>query len=272
MLKIGDFSKLSRVSVQALRYYDDLGLLKPVQVDRFSGYRYYSATQLARLNRILALKDLGLSLEQIAQLLKGELPSEQLRGMLRLKQAEIEQHLQEEQARLARVAARLKQIEQEAAMSNYDVILKKSKPALVASLRQQLPSYSQAGQLIEELMNYVMSQGSARPVGPTYAVWHDHSYREQDIDAEVAVPITGTVHPDGRIQVYQTPLVENMACVIHQGRMEEISAAYEAIMRWIETNGYQITGPNREIYLHWPEPGSDPAATVAEIQFPVEKA
>ncbi len=91
MFKIGDFSKLSQVSVKALRLYDQMGLLKPSQVDRFTSYRYYSASQLPRLNRILALKNLGFSLEQIAKLLDDQIPPEQIRGMLRLKQAELQQ-------------------------------------------------------------------------------------------------------------------------------------------------------------------------------------
>jgi DNA-binding transcriptional MerR regulator len=114
MFKIGDFSKLSQVTVKTLRYYDELGLLKPVEVDRFTGYRYYSADQLPRLNRILALKDLGLSLEQIATLFaaRDKLTVEQMRGMLRLKQAEAQERVREEQDRLARVEARLRQIEE----------------------------------------------------------------------------------------------------------------------------------------------------------------
>jgi DNA-binding transcriptional MerR regulator len=110
--KIGEFSRISRVSVKTLRYYDEIGLLTPVRVDRFTGYRYYSADQLPRLNRTLALKDLGLSLEQIAALLDDDLPPAEIRGMLRLKRVEIQQHLEEEQARLARIEARLEQIEQ----------------------------------------------------------------------------------------------------------------------------------------------------------------
>jgi len=90
MFKIGEFSKLSQVTVKTLRYYDEIGLLKPAKVDRFTSYRYYSADQLPRLNRILALKDLGLSLAQVAQLLDGDLPPAQIRGMLRLKQAELQ--------------------------------------------------------------------------------------------------------------------------------------------------------------------------------------
>ena len=128
MIKIGDFSRLSQVSVKTLRYYDEVGLLKPVEVDRFTGYRYYSFDQLPRLNRVLALKDLGFSLEQIAQALDEGLTPDQLRGMLRLKRAEIQQRVEEEQERLARVEARLRQIEQEAMMSNYDVVIKKVPP------------------------------------------------------------------------------------------------------------------------------------------------
>ena len=113
MLKIGDFSQLAQVSVRALRIYDEMGLIKPVHVDKFSGYRYYETEQLPRLNRIIALKDLGFSLEQVSHLLDGELSAEKLRGMLMMKQAEIEQELNESQLRLMRVEARLRQIERE---------------------------------------------------------------------------------------------------------------------------------------------------------------
>ena len=111
LLKIGDFSKISQVSVKTLRYYDEVGLLRPVEVDPFTGYRYYSAGQLPRLHRVLALKDLGFSLEQISRLLDDELSPAQIRGVLRMKQAELQQHIRDELARLARVEARLRQLE-----------------------------------------------------------------------------------------------------------------------------------------------------------------
>src|SRR5262245_51776261 len=121
MFRIGHFAKLSQVSVKTLRYYDERGLLTPVQIDRGTGYRYYSIEQLPRLNRILALKGLGLSLDQIAVLLDEVLPAAQLRGMLRLKQVELQEHIREEQARLEQVAARLRLIEQEGSGYGYDV-------------------------------------------------------------------------------------------------------------------------------------------------------
>ena len=129
MFKIGDFSRLSLVSVKALRYYDELGLLKPARVDEFTGYRYYSASQLTRLNRILAMKDMGMSLEQIALLLDKELTPDQIRGMLRLKQVELRQQLVEGQARLARIEAWLQAFEQEVTMPAYDVVLKEGSTA-----------------------------------------------------------------------------------------------------------------------------------------------
>src|SRR5512143_3025631 len=113
MIRIGDFSKLSRVSIKTLRFYDEMGLLKPIEVDRFTGYRYYEFDQLPRLYRILALKDLGFSLEEIGRLFEGDLPTEQMRGMLKLRQAEIRQQVAEEAERLERVEYRLRQIEQE---------------------------------------------------------------------------------------------------------------------------------------------------------------
>ena len=158
MFRIGDFSKLSQVSVKALRYYDELGLLKPVEVDRFTGYRFYSADQLPRLNRILALKDLGLSLEQIARLLERDLPPAQLRGILRLKQAEIEEHIEEERARLARVEARLRQIEEEGKMPTYEVVLKKVSAQRVASIRDIIPTYNQQQHLWAESDAFLKQQ------------------------------------------------------------------------------------------------------------------
>src|SRR5512140_3548456 len=132
MFKIGDFSKLAHVSIKTLRYYDEIGLLRPGEIDRFTGYRYYTASQLSRLNRILLLKDLGLSLDQIGRLLESDLPPAQLRGMLKLRQVEIERSIEEEEARLARVAALLNQIEQESTlMSNYDVVIKKVTPVRI---------------------------------------------------------------------------------------------------------------------------------------------
>src|SRR5512137_2035035 len=139
MFRIGDFSQLGQVSIRTLRLYDELGLLKPAPIDKFTGYRYYTIEQLPRLNRILALKDLGLSLDQIGELIKRDLPAEQLRGMLMLKQAEIEQQMQAMQTQLRRVAARLNQIEREGKPPQYEVVIKAVEAETIVSCRRVVP-------------------------------------------------------------------------------------------------------------------------------------
>jgi len=271
MIKIGDFSKLSLVSVRMLRYYEEMGLLKPVHVDTYTGYRYYSVDQLPRLNRILALKDLGLSLEQIAALLNGGLSAEQLSGMLKLKRAELDQHITDEQLRLARVEARLRQIEQEAEMSQYEVIIKKVEPQLVASVRRTIPDPQMVGQMMETLFTTLEQQG-VKPAGAPCAIWHDKEHKEQDWDAEVAVAVTQALPEGGEVRTFHLPGVASMACTIHTGSYEGFPQAYNALMAWIEANGYQICGGMREFYLRGPGPvPTDPATYVTEIQVPVEK-
>ncbi len=270
MFKIGDFSKLSRVSVKALRHYDEVGLLKPARVDRFTGYRYYVAEQLHRLNRILALKDLGFSLEQIVHLLDEGLPPAQIRGMLRMKQSELRQRVREEQERLVRVEARLSQIEKEGTMSSYDVVIKKIESVRVASIRDIAPAYDQQGYLWAELDAYLAGQ-NAQFAGAPVGICHDREYRERDVDVEVCYPISSHVSGNERISVKDLPGVETMACLVHRGAyVKGFHEPYAALMDWIGTNGYQITGPNREIYLKGGDDITD-ESYVTEIQFPVEK-
>jgi DNA-binding transcriptional MerR regulator len=173
MFKIGDFSKLSHVSIKTLRYYDEIGLLRPGEIDRFTGYRYYAATQLSRLNRILLLKGLGLSLDQIGRLLESDLPPDQLRGMLKLRRAEIERSIEEEEARLGQVEALLIQIEQEnTLMSKYDVVIKQVAPVRIASVRDVVANYGAQSDLWHELEAY-MEQHNVKAVAPCLTIDHN---------------------------------------------------------------------------------------------------
>ena len=269
MLKIGDFSKLSQVPVKTLRYYDQIGLLKPSDVDRFTSYRYYTLAQIPRLNRILAFKDLGFSLEQIAELLDENLSAEQIRGMLRMKRAEIERNVEEEQARLVRVEARLRQIEQEHQMPAYEIILKTTPPLRAACLRQITENYGSVGQLYGELF-MVLGQKGITPAGPLMAIYHDLEYREQDTDVEAIIPVSSATlldHP--RIKVLDLAGLQ-VASLIRPGPYDDFHPAYQALISWIQSNGYTITGPNREIYLRGPWEGIVSEEFVTEIQFPVQ--
>ena len=269
MLKIGDFSKLSQISIKALRLYDRLDLLKPFHIDPGTYYRYYSAKQLPRLNRILAFKDLGFSLEQIGKLLKDEISPEQIRGMLRLKQAELQQHIEVEQLRLNRVAARIKQIERENAMPNYDVVIKKVEPIQVVSIREILSNYSAVGDLFNELIGY-LQQHQINKFDSCAAIWHDGEYKETDIDGEAVIAIDRPLAATKRIKVYELPKYDEIACIIHQGSYRTLNQSYENLLAWIETNGYQITAPNRELYIQGGQE-QDNESYITEIEFPVRK-
>ncbi len=277
MIKIGEFSRLVQVSVPTLRYYDQMGLLKPVEVDRFTGYRYYSVSQLPRLNRILALRGLGFSLEQISLALVDGLTPEQMRGMLRLRHAQITQQLEEAQSQLLEVEMRLQQIEREEAIAPYDVILKPVEPLLVASVRTRLPTHSAVGMLFgeiyEALRPYVNEALAPSPElgGQSLVMWFDTEFRETDVDGAAAFMLRRPVPESGRVRVHELPAAM-MASTVHHGSYETIGDAHNAVLAWVEANGYQIAGADRELNLyHTPPFRRDNPTYITEIQYPVEK-
>ena len=204
MIRIGDFSKLSRVSVKTLRYYNEMGLLKPSEVDTFTGYRLYEYSQLSTLNRVLALKDLGFSLEEIGRLLDDGLSLEQMRGMLKLRETEARQKVREEAERLERIKARLRQIEQENLMSKYDVVIKSVEPVNAASVRGVIPTPPEQGGLWGELEGY-LELHHVRPNGACFTLYHDDEYKERDWDVEVCEPINTDLSESERVKVRTLP-------------------------------------------------------------------
>lgn len=250
MFKIGDFSKFSRVSVRMLRHYDRLGLLKPARVDPSSGYRYYSADQLPRLNRILALKDLGFPLEQIARLIEQHLSPDEMRGMLRLRQLELEQQLEQDQARLARIEARIEQIEREGDPPPYDVVVKQVPQQTVALMRRPPGSSESLTSMFEDLEAYV-ARFEARAPEPPLTIYHESDDQGMGGEVEVAVPIAESVPQTETVQVGQVPAVSQMSSVVHQGSYARIHLAGNALLNWISSNGYRIAGPSREVYLRF---------------------
>lgn len=267
MFKIGDFSRLTQVTVKALRHYDRLGLLKPEQIDRTSGYRYYTAAQVPRLHRILALKDLGFSLEQVGQLLDAELSPLQLRGMLLQKGEEVRELIAAEQLRLERIEERLRQVEQGVKANGYEVQLKSIPAQRVASLSAVLPDYRAIGALYGELRAYQQQHGLHATAWT--ALWHDGEYRETAIQAEATFSTVAPLPPHPRIRVGELPAIMTMACTQHQGQMAGVSAAHEALLGWLAESGYHLIGPNRTVALH--VTGPEGADNVVEIQYPVAR-
>ncbi|HEX5943263.1 MAG TPA: MerR family transcriptional regulator [Anaerolineales bacterium] len=257
MFKIGEFSRFSRVSVRMLRHYDQLGLLTPSQTDPFTGYRYYSAEQLPRLNRIIALRDLGFSLEQIAGMLEEDLSTDQLLGMLKLKRAEVEAQMKSEQQKLRRLEVRIRQMSESPKHAAYDVVLRDIEPQLVAAYREVAADDDRIQQMFDGLETYVAQYESARADKPPLSIYYDDEYREKDMDVEVAVPLRYPIQENDMMRVRQLPRLSSVACVVHVGEYSEIYQAYNALLAWIEANDYQMTGPIREIYLRYGADGLD---------------
>jgi len=264
MFRIGDLSRLSQVSVKALRFYDEVGLLKPTYVDRDTGYRYYSATLLPRLNRILAFKELGFSLVEIIHLLEGELPVDRARELLQNRRAELARRIEREQERLVEVEAWLAQIEQAGRVPDYEVTIKRVAPRLVASLRDSLSSYADADELFEELRSHLKHRRAPLERG---AIWHTCAGRKKSIECEAIIFLREPERGNGRVQVYELPGT-SAACVIHQGSDETCERAYIAARSWIESHGYAIAGPNRELYWQGGVAQND-GSGVTEIQYPI---
>lgn len=272
MIKIGDFSHLSQVPVKTLRYYDEIGLFKPAQIDPFTNYRYYTLDQLPRLNRILALKELGLSLEQIAQMLHDELTPEQIRGMFKLKQAELQQHIQSEQEKLARLESRLRQIEMEGKMSEFDAVIKHIDAQRVISFRQVVPDGSGISQLLSQVFGVVFTSG-IKFTGPPITMYHSH---ENGFDTELVFPVdesfSGELPSVGGTQMTLHVIpAQTVASTIHHGSYETIAETYNALSQWVSAQGYDYVGPIREIYLTSPGDTPNPADYLTEVQIPVEK-
>jgi len=264
MFRIGDFSRLSQVSVKALRFYDEMGLLKPTYVDRDTGYRYYSATLLPRLNRILAFKELGFSLGEIIHLLEGDLPVDRVRESLQNRRAELARRIERERSQLIEVEAWLSQIEQAGRVPDYEITIKQVSPRLVASLRDSLSSYADADDLFDELHSHLKHRGAPLERG---AIWHTCAGQRQSIDCEAIVFLREPARSNGRAQVYELPGA-TVACIIHQGSDETCERAYLAARSWIKSHGYAIAGPNRELYWQGGV-AQDDGSGVTEIQYPI---
>ncbi|MGQ0603573.1 MAG: MerR family transcriptional regulator [Anaerolineales bacterium] len=279
MYKIGDFSQLAQVTVRTLRLYDELGLLRPAQIDKFTGYRYYALEQLPRLNRILALKDLGLSLEAIADLLNGKLNDAQFYELLAEKQTEIEREMKASQARLARVAARLAQIEQEGQPPKYEVVLKTAERLWIASVRGIVPKVEMMGEVRYKRLQALYSglvEAQVSPHEPEIYIYHNPEYTDTDIDMETATAIDRAdakrLTANGTVLARELPAAEQVASVIHRGPLWEVPQAIIALFTWIGANGFTSAGVIREHHLRWRElelTEKTVEAVTLEMQIPV---
>jgi DNA-binding transcriptional MerR regulator len=277
VFKIGDFSRLTRVSMKTLRHYDDIGLFKPAQVDRFTGYRYYTFDQLPRLNRILVLKGLGFSLDDIRQMVDSDLEAGELRGMLRLRRAQLQRQADETLEKLHQLEIRLSQIEQEGNMPPIDVLLKQVEPLTVAGAREVVPSSAQMRDrciALNAQAYKLIDLVGLKTDGVSFALYY--AGEDGGIDVEMAYAVESpktTPKQVDKARVHLLPAV-TVAYAVYQGSYDDFGAVgqlHGALHQWMTANGYQMNGPSREIYLR-PPAGPNDTQAVMEIQYPVEKA
>ncbi|MEV5850984.1 MULTISPECIES: MerR family transcriptional regulator [Streptomyces] len=275
MFTIGDFARYGRVSPRMLRHYDAIGLLTPDRTDPATGYRLYGAAQLARLNRIIALKELGFTLQQVGAVLDERVGPEELRGMLRLRRAELAEAVAAASARLTRVEARLRSIESEGHMPADDVVIKTVPAVRVAELTGRAASYQPQdigpviGPLYDRLLPLLEGAG-LRPTGPGIARYEDAPGGGGAIVVHAGVTVSAPVGPvgDTEVRVVELPPFE-AATIVHRGAMDDVLSTTHTLARWLDANGYRSTGYSREVNLECPP---DQGSWVTELQEPVAKA
>ncbi len=272
MLKIGEFSKLSRISIRMLRHYDEIGLLRPVRIDAFTGYRYYGEDQLPLAGRIAALRDMGFGLSAISEVLAcgGDAPS--LERLLACREGELRDHLQEVERQLRLLESLRRNLREERQAMQYNVNLKTIPERNAACVRQILPRYDCEGTLWETLM---------RETAPLHivdgdpciccAVFHDGEYKEADVDVEVQKSVKGS-YPDTEHVHFRTLPAVTVASATYQGGYHLIGEVSAAVAAWVRDNGYSFCGPAFYIYHVSPHETQNPDEFVTEICLPVEKA
>jgi DNA-binding transcriptional MerR regulator len=270
MFSIGDFARLGLVSVRMLRHYDGIGLLVPARVDDNTGYRWYAADQLPRLNRIVALRMLGFTLNQVAEMLDGAVSAEQLHGMLRLRRAELAAQVAADSVRLAQVESRLRSIEREGRMPSVDVVLKEVPPARVAELTGLAASYApeDIGPVIQPLYARVgaeLARSGLTGPGPGIAYYEDVA---DGVVVHAACQVSGEITGDVELRVVDLPGLELAATAVHHGPMSECGPVFDQLAHWLAENGYQGGRYAREVYLHCP-PDVGQQGWITELQVPV---
>ncbi|MGW0002548.1 MerR family transcriptional regulator [Nocardia grenadensis] len=271
MFSIGDFARHGRVSVRMLRHYDGIGLLRPDVVDPATGHRSYAAGQLARLNRLVALKELGFTLEQVRRILDDEVSGAELRGMLILRRAELEQRIATDRDRLVQVETRLRVIEKEGAMPVPDVVVTSVPAVRVAELIGEAGDFEPnsigpvVGPLFKELCARLERAG-VEPVGPAIAYYDERP--DGSVLVHAAMPVVAEPGAEHDFSIVDMPAVEQAATVVHRGSMDKVLEPWQALGRWIEANGYRPHGPAREVTLEFTQ---DPSGWVTELQEPIAR-
>lgn len=268
MYRIGMFSKLGRVTIKTLRHYDEEGLLAPAYVDEENGYRYYTTDQLFRLNKIVALRQMGFSISEIGDIVDGRNVS----AILEMRKAELTTELEQAEDRLFRLENYMLE-QKEGYRMQYQAVIKEIPACTVFAAEYVLPSYSSLMQVMPALGEKVSEANPGiQCVQPDYCfnVYLDGEYKEHDVHVEICQAVTSR-GKDGDGVVFKDLPAVTVASVLHKGDYAALGAAYAYAMQWVEQNGYRITGPVRESYIDGIWNKDSVSDWLTEIQMPVAK-
>ncbi len=266
LVPIGRFSKMTRLSVKALRLYDELGLLAPAWVDPSSGYRYYGPSQANAAEAIRILRSVEMPLDEIRVVLDAdndELVHKQLaahRERMALQLADQERML----AFLERL------IERKGGVMPYQVEVREE-PAIEMVATRRHTSLATIGRDIGvgfgSLMGALGPRG-IQPAGAPFIVYHDVIDQEHDGDIEICVPVPHHVDLEGEVYGAELP-AGPVASTVHRGPYEQIAPAYHTLTGWITDHGHQMAGPPREVYLNDPQTVA-PDELLTRVDWPIE--
>lgn len=274
MFRIGDFSRVARVSARLLRFYEEIGLFVPAHADPHTGYRYYKVAQLAELNRILVLKELGFSLDQVRDIPQSKVGPAELRSMLLVRRADAERALAAEAMRLRQLETRIAQLESTGALPEEDVIVRSEPARRLLSLRRTVASFAAARALIAELREHARAL-VPRPASHTLvAIAHSPQFEHDEIDVEFGLvleddtPVEAGAH--AALRVRELEAVDRMAVCVRVGLPEDAHLVTARIGRHLEATGDVLAGPGREYFLQSPDLERMHEAVV-EMQFPIRR-
>ena len=269
-LKIGEFSRLCRVTVRALRHYEKIRLLVPEIIDYRTGYRYYAVGQMQKALTIVKLKGLGFSLEEIRAMYDSETQRPTI-DMLEEKICRCQEQLQlliECRDRLSAMITFQKKL------NEMEKIYIDSLPAIiVASHRAEIPSYDELGKLCYMTIGPEMSRLGCECPEPGYCYTVEHGgYRQENIDIEYCEKVAAMGKDSDIITFKQIPEVAEAVCMKVYGPYGRLNENLREVLEWIASNGYVITSPPRYSYVDGIWNQEDPEKWLTIIQVPVEKA
>ncbi|MEM7115302.1 MAG: MerR family transcriptional regulator [Chloroflexota bacterium] len=279
-LKIGDFAKLAQISTHRLRNYEKQGVLHPICIDKESGYRYYSVEQLGQLNRIIALRGLGLSLTEIKAALVANISVNQMEEMLLQRQHEIEREITSRQNQLQQVHHRLQQIKNESQLLPYEIVIKSLPAYTIASIRMIVNSRIDAAYYCNALhyeIHEVLAKLGLGTESPTINLYHMATYEETDIDLEACVVVpakTLGLNTYSRVQIRQLKAVPEAATLLFSGDYSQIDLAIQYMEQWAQREGYRAAGAFREVHHSRMvnDVKTQTGKPVVELQAPIEKS